>query len=82
MMAGTPKRSIDRNERPRTVQLAIDRINEHVSHLYNPFHPAVQDDTEPFAPQKAGIPVSLCGELAGDPLAISLMVGMELTRCL
>jgi phosphotransferase system enzyme I (PtsI) len=30
------------------------------------------------AAKKAGIPVSLCGELAGDPLAISLMVGMEL----
>ncbi len=60
--------------------LAIDRINEHVSHLYNPFHPAVLRMIQKTvrAAKKAGIPVSLCGELAGDPLAISLMVGMEL----
>lgn len=60
--------------------LAIDRINEHVSHLYNPFHPAVlrMIHRTVRAAKKAGIPVSLCGELAGDPLAISLMVGMEL----
>jgi len=60
--------------------LAIDRINEHVSYLYNPFHPAVLRMIRKTvkAAKEAKIKVSLCGELAGDPLAISLMVGMEL----
>jgi len=60
--------------------LAIDRINEYVSHLYNPFHPAVLRMIKMAvdAAKNAGIDVSLCGELAGDPLAIILMLGMEL----
>jgi phosphotransferase system enzyme I (PtsI) len=60
--------------------LAIDRINEHVSYLYNPYHPAVLRMIKKTvkAAKDAGIKVSICGELAGDPLAISMMVGMEL----
>ncbi|MBT3181804.1 MAG: phosphoenolpyruvate--protein phosphotransferase [Deltaproteobacteria bacterium] len=60
--------------------LAIDRINEHVAEMYNPFHPAVlrMIKSTVDAAKKAGIKISLCGELAGDPLAITLMVGMEL----
>jgi len=60
--------------------LAIDRTNEHVSHLYNPYHPAILRmimETVKVA-KEAGISISICGELAGDPLAITLMVGMEL----
>ncbi len=60
--------------------LAIDRVNEHVSHLYTPYHPAVlrmiRHTVE--AAKRAGIGVSLCGEMAGDPLAIALLVAMEL----
>lgn len=60
--------------------LAIDRINEHVSFMYNPYHPAVLRMIKMGvdAAKEAGIGVSLCGELAGDPLAITLMLGMEL----
>lgn len=60
--------------------LAIDRVNELVSDLYNPFHPAVlrmiRQTVE--AAKQAGISVSVCGEMAGDPMAITLFVGMEL----
>ncbi len=60
--------------------LAIDRVNELVSDLYNPFHPAVirmiRQTVE--AAKAARIPVAICGEMAGDPLAIVLFVGMEL----
>lgn len=60
--------------------LAIDRVNELVSDLYNPFHPAVlrmiHQTVE--AAKVVGIPVAICGEMAGDPLAIALFVGMEL----
>ncbi|MFA4973720.1 MAG: phosphoenolpyruvate--protein phosphotransferase [bacterium] len=60
--------------------LAIDRINEQVAHLYNPYHPAILRMIKRTvdAAKKAKIDVGICGELAGDPLAITLMVGMEL----
>lgn len=60
--------------------LAIDRGNEQVAHLYDPFNPAVlrmiKHSVE--AAKKEGIEVAICGEMAGDPLAITLMVGLEL----
>ena len=60
--------------------LAIDRINEHVADMYNPFHPAIlrMIMMAVKAAKEADIKISLCGELAGDPLAITLMVGMEM----
>ncbi len=60
--------------------LAIDRVNELVSYLYNPFHPAVlrmiKHTVE--AARQEGIKVSLCGEMAGNPISMALLVGMEL----
>jgi phosphotransferase system enzyme I (PtsI) len=58
--------------------LAIDRGDEQVAHLYNPLHPAVlrliQFTTE--AALRARIPVSVCGEVAGDPRYAALLLGL------
>jgi len=58
--------------------LAIDRGEEQVAHLYNPLHPAVlrliQFATE--AALRARIPVSVCGEIAGDPRFAPLLLGL------
>jgi len=58
--------------------LAIDRGEERVAHLYNPLHPAVlrlvQFSTE--AALRARLPVSVCGEMAGDPRFTALLLGL------
>ena len=60
--------------------LAIDRIDDEVNYLFNPLHPAVlkliQMTIE--AGKKAGIPVSMCGEMASDTLYTRLLLGMGL----
>jgi phosphoenolpyruvate-protein phosphotransferase len=58
--------------------LAVDRGNERVSHLFDHFHPAVLRLIKQVidAGHKAHIWVGLCGELAADPLAIPLLVGL------
>ncbi len=58
--------------------LAIDRGDEQVAHLYNPIHPAVLRLIKftTAAGGNAGIPVSVCGEIAGDPRYTALMVGL------
>ena len=60
--------------------LAADRQNEKVSLIYDPFHPAVLRliDKTIAAGHKAGIEVGMCGELAGDPLATPLLLGLGL----
>jgi phosphotransferase system enzyme I (PtsI) len=60
--------------------LAIDRANESVVHLYDPLHPAVLRliaNTIATA-TKAGLPVSVCGEMAGNPAYTLLLLGMGL----
>ncbi len=60
--------------------LAIDRGNQYVAHLYDAFHPAVlrmiQQTVE--AGHAHNIPVSLCGEMAGDMLCAPLLLGLGL----
>lgn len=58
--------------------LAIDRADEAVAHLYNPLHPAVLRLIEftVQAAQRAGIPVSVCGEMAGDPCLAGVLMGL------
>ncbi len=58
--------------------LAVDRNNARVADLYHSFHPAVLHALKEVADaaKAEGKPVSICGELAGDPLAAILLVGM------
>jgi phosphotransferase system enzyme I (PtsI) len=58
--------------------LAADRGNEQVSYLYNPLHPAVLRLIRGVIDSavRAGIEVSVCGEMAADPISAVLLVGM------
>jgi len=62
--------------------LAIDRADNSVAHLYDPLHPAVLHLIA-FTlreAKRAGVPVSVCGEMAGDPSLTRLLLGMGLTE--
>jgi phosphotransferase system enzyme I (PtsI) len=60
--------------------LAIDRVNEHVSYLFRPLHPAVLRTVRDVvrAGHDAGIEVGICGEMAGEPLYLPLLLGLGL----
>jgi phosphotransferase system enzyme I (PtsI) len=60
--------------------LAIDRVDEEVTYLYDPLHPAVLKLIRMTidAGRAAGIPVAMCGEMAGDPRYTRLLLGMGL----
>ncbi len=60
--------------------LAIYRVNEHVSYLYEPLHPAILRLVRRVveAGHDAGIPVSMCGEMAGEPFYSYALLGLGL----
>ena len=62
--------------------LAIDRTDETVAHLYTPLHPAVLQLVEMTirACIKAGKPISVCGEMAGDARLTRLLLGFGLRQ--
>ena len=62
--------------------LAVDRADEVVSHLYDPLHPAVlRLIAEAIAAaRKAGVPIAVCGEMAGEAKLTRLLLGMGLTQ--
>ncbi len=61
--------------------LAVDRTNTRLASLYNPFHPAVVRLLHQVARvgRAAGIEVSVCGELASNPLGAFLLMGLDIT---
>ncbi|OFX21263.1 MAG: phosphoenolpyruvate--protein phosphotransferase [Anaeromyxobacter sp. RBG_16_69_14] len=62
--------------------MAIDRQNKDVAYLYRPLHLAVLRMLKFIceAGQAAGIPVSMCGEMAGDPLNVLVLLGLGLSE--
>ncbi|MDH5180609.1 MAG: phosphoenolpyruvate--protein phosphotransferase, partial [Gammaproteobacteria bacterium] len=62
--------------------LAIDRVDDEVNYLYDPLNPAVLQliNITLMAGRKFGKPVSMCGEMAGDPRFTRLLLGLGLTE--
>ena len=60
--------------------IAVDRGNEKIAYLYQPFHPGVLRSIKMIIEKahQQNIPVSLCGEMASDPLCSVLLAGMGL----
>jgi len=58
--------------------LAIDRVNEHVAYLYRPVHPAVLRLVKNVVQvaHERGVPVSMCGEMAGEPMYTLVLMGL------
>lgn len=62
--------------------LAIDRVNEHVNYLYDTLHPAVLRLIRQItnAGVVSGVPVSMCGEMAGDPVNVPILLGLGINE--
>jgi phosphotransferase system enzyme I (PtsI) len=60
--------------------LAIDRVDDEINYLYDPVHPSVLRLIKMVidAGNSHQVPVSMCGEMAGDPQLIPLLLGMGL----
>ena len=58
--------------------IAVDRLNDRVAHLYDPAHPAVLRTLKSIidGAKAANIPVSICGEIAGDPVFAGILLAM------
>jgi phosphotransferase system enzyme I (PtsI) len=60
--------------------IAVDRMNEHISHLYEPLHPAVLRLVKNVieASHRAGKWTGMCGEMAGDTMTAPILLGLGL----
>ena len=58
--------------------LAVDRVNEKVAHLYQPYNPAILKTLKSIfdSAQETGKKVSICGELGGDPMITLFLLGL------
>ncbi|UCD86140.1 MAG: phosphoenolpyruvate--protein phosphotransferase [Deltaproteobacteria bacterium] len=60
--------------------MAIDRVNEHVAYLYDPFHPAILRLIKRVvaAAKESKIKVGICGEMAGEEIYLPILLGLGL----
>jgi phosphoenolpyruvate-protein phosphotransferase (PTS system enzyme I) len=58
--------------------MAVDRVNEYVSYLYEPLHPSLLRllGEVARAAHRVGIPVAVCGEMAGEPMIAPVLIGL------
>jgi phosphotransferase system enzyme I (PtsI) len=58
--------------------MAVDRVNEYVSYLYEPLHPSLLRLIQMVAKaaNAANIPVTVCGEMAGEPMIAPVLLGL------
>jgi phosphotransferase system enzyme I (PtsI) len=62
--------------------LAVDRVNRQVAHLYQPLNPAIIRMIKYVADiaKNSGVEVFMCGEMAGDPMNIPILLGLGISK--